>query len=346
MISCPPGKVNCMNVLLSYGRSLNEMEDWKQLRRQVVGYLEKKGIVVADDIDLIEEILEDIIAPKVSLWSDAMKIRDQILWKARFSHDPHYTCLRELRREVLSRINQLRYSQHQHKIYRQVARWAVSLDNQGVLQSYLLRMGRKRAVKIVGLKAWGTKWRDRHPVVTSEAVKALLPMIPLYRGEEKEDRESKIFDYTCLENYEPMILEEYGGPMSLGQMAQVVEGLLSPQPYDRFRESIWPETLWAEFEEGGSAPSKEAMMACADVTYDDDFVTRDVAEQLRKKLTSEEQSVFKGLASSKSKRELAVLSRCSPGTIEKRRLQLEAKAASLDPVVAIIRSRHLTRQKT
>lgn len=188
-------------------------------------------------------------------------------------------------------------------------------------------------------------WRERPTTMTLETLQASLPIIPVYQGEEKKDRKSKIFDYPCLEVREPMMLKTYSAPMSLWEVTQVVDGLLSPRPYHPTRESIWPETRWEDHEEGESLPSAEEIVSCADVSFEDYLVTRDLVEKLLKKVTPEEQFVFEGLASGRSKRELADLAGCSPGTIETRRLQIEAKAASLDPVVATISARYLRHPK-
>ena len=45
--------------------------------------------------------------------------------------------------------------------------------------------------------------------MTLETLQASLPIIPVYQGEEKKDRKSKIFDYPCLEVREPMMLKTY-----------------------------------------------------------------------------------------------------------------------------------------
>ena len=49
-------------------------------------------------------------------------------------------------------------------------------------------------------------------------------------------------------------------------------------------------------------------------------------------LEPEERIVFEGLGKEISKRELSRICDCAPGTIEKIRLSLQAKAAALDPV--------------
>jgi DNA-binding NarL/FixJ family response regulator len=130
------------------------------------------------------------------------------------------------------------------------------------------------------------------------------------------------------------LLGHYGAPLTLAEITRAVEACLSQQLFRSDKETAWPEE-WSDDErvEHGVHFTSSEYLSCSAPSCEEVVHTRDVEEKLKLVLEPEERVVFEGLKKGKSKRELARICRCAPGTIEKIRSSVQEKAAKHDPVV-------------
>jgi hypothetical protein len=309
-------------------------EQFKKLLEEVVGHLVQKMLIRVDDVNPATEVLEDTINIHVAA-GGVGDIRKDIIWRAQTSSSPNQACLKGLREAVYHGVNRLRFLDYRQRIYRQVKKWALNLERKGVLQS----LTGNRQLKKIGLKSWGTLWLQRDPQIDLRATTGHLPSIPCYQGksggddEDKGHNESKIFDYCMLESFIPELCEYYGAPLTMGEIASVIERKLSPPLYRFGKEELWPEAV--EDDDFGRLPSRNTrdLLACSEDLLEEALLYKDVEDKLMPDLTIEERQIFDGLAEGKSKRDLAKLRKCAPGTVENRRRELERKAAHHDPSV-------------
>jgi hypothetical protein len=189
--------------------------------------------------------------------------------------------------------------------------------------------------KRIGLAEWKDAWLSKIRVSPVESLAQDLPMIPVYRGKGDQKRKrSKVFNYPILESFIVEVLKTAKGVLTLGEIAETVELCLSPPLYSSDKETAWPESGFFPKEEKDRVRFVgRDYLACAAESFEEDVLTQDVEQKLEPLLSDEERKVFHGLQEGKSKRELAIICGRAPGTIEKVRLSLEAKAVRLDPVV-------------
>jgi hypothetical protein len=189
--------------------------------------------------------------------------------------------------------------------------------------------------KRIGLAKWGGGWLNRIPERSEESIGHALPTVPTYQGSEGTGlKESKVFDYSLLESLIPQILELYGADMTLGQITAAVVSQLFPPLYEIAQYVHWPEEgFLPDKEEHRMWFSTSDHLACSTASFEDDIHTRDFEKKLVPLLDNRERTVFYGLKEGKSKRALAKLCACAPGTIDNIRMRLEAKASRQDPVV-------------
>ncbi len=189
--------------------------------------------------------------------------------------------------------------------------------------------------KRIGLAKWRDGWQTRIPEGYPETLLQNLPMIPAYRGNgERKRKQPKIFHYRILKSFILTVVESYGAALTLAEIAESVESCISPQLFHLGKETAWPEAGFrAEKKEHRVKFSPRDHLDCSTPSFEEEVHIKNINEKLTPMLTDQELFVFNGLGKGKSKRELARICGCAPGTIEMTRLSLEAKAAHLDPVV-------------
>jgi hypothetical protein len=326
--------------LLLEGAKVLLGKEFRLLLDEVVEWLVEKRLIGEADVHSANEALEDIINIHVST-GGFEEIRKEIIISARTSSQPNQACLRGIRKAVYREIRRGRYVEHQHRLYRQVKLSVLDLERKGVLQSRT----RNKRLKRVGLSSWGASWLDRVPEMNLHEVDPHLPMIPCYEGEStnllETDRgkEPKIFDYNLLESFIPELCATYGGSLTIGEIAGVVERKLSRPLFRLGNRKSLPED--EEPEADFTKPSD--LLACSQFSWEEELLSNDVVAKLEPDLTPEELQIMKGLADGMSKRKLAEMCGCAPNTIESWRQALQEKAARLDPVIKA-RMEYLQRQ--
>jgi hypothetical protein len=304
--------------------------DFRRLLRDVVEWLADRQLIGEDDVDPANEVLEDIINIHVAT-GGVGDIRKDIVCSARTSSHPNESCLRGIRKAVYRAVNRRRYTDYRQRLYRQVKLSVQDLERKGVLKSRT----RNKQLKRVGLRSWEASWLERVPQMSLQEAGHHLPSIPCYEGERVEGlepdrgKEPKIFDYFLLESFIPEVCATYGGSLTIGEIAGVVERKLSRPLYRFGNQKSWPEG-----EEPEAYDTKPGdLVACSQFSWEEELLFNDVIEKLEPDLSPEELQVLKGLADGISKRKLAETCGCAPGTIENWRKGLERKAARLDPSV-------------
>lgn len=348
--------------LLTEGAVSLKGEEFRQLVRYVVGWLVETRLIQPDEDQLATEVLEDLINIHVAT-GGVGDIRKAIIAKAENSSDPSGVCLWALRKAVFRGVKRRRYADYRQRLYRRVKLSVTELERQEVLQSWsgnrganrpgakawnvnrgFKRVGLKswsgnRGAKKVGLKSWGSWWLKRVPKMNLSEVERYLPVIPCYEGERVEgdetDRqnESKIFNSSLLLPFIPMLCALYGGPLTISEIAAVVERKLSRPLYRFGKQTLLPAI--SEDDEMGTVRmgNPRDLIACSESSWEDEILDKDVRETLEKDLTPDEVRILEGLEEGQSKRALAKLCDFAPNTLEKRRQALARKAARHDPCI-------------
>jgi DNA-binding CsgD family transcriptional regulator len=324
--------MDLLHVLLA-GASVLTWDEFERLIKEVVEWLFIRGLIRSAEVHPACEVLEDLLNIHVAA-RGVGETRENIIWRARTSSNPNQASLKGLREAVYQGVNRGRFLDYRQRIYRQVKECARVLERTGVLQS----QNRGKQLKRIGLRSWGSSWLNRCPQLDLKATIRHLPSIPCYHVQndgayKKRDKEPKIFDYAILEHFIPTLCEYYGAPLTMGEIASVIERKLSPPLYRFGKQELWPEDL--EEDDFGRLPFRNTrdLLDCSEDSLEEALMCNDVVNRLKPDLTIEERQIFDGLAEGKSKRELAKLCKCAPGTVEKRRRELERKAARHDPSV-------------
>ena len=314
--------------LLFQGAENLTWEEFGQVISDVIGWLVKKKLIPADDDDLAVEVLEDVINIHVAT-AGVGDVRKNIIWKARTSSNPNLESLKGLREAVYSGVNRRRFMDYRQRIYRQVKERVRLLEHKGVLQSQIW----SRRPKKIGLKSWGSLWLDRSPNMGLKAAASSLPSIPCHPVQEHGGKEPKIFDYRKLDLAIPRLCARYGAPLTINEIALVIEQKLSPPLYRYGKEELWPEDSEDFDTRRDSHRSSRDRISCSESSWEEQLLVNDVWVKLRQDLTSDERQILDGLSKGKSKRQIAAQCKCAPGTLESRRQELARKAARHDPCV-------------
>lgn len=312
--------------LVSQGAGILTLQDFEQVIREVIEWLVEKKLVPKDNVEEAHEVLEDMINVHVAT-AGFDDIRKDIVEKARTSANPDWACLSALREAVYRGVNRRRFPDYRKRIYRQVKEQVRVLERKGILQSQT----RRKRLKKIGLKCWGPLWLQRCPQMDLETAVSYLPLIPCYRVQNDTEKEPKIFRYSVLEFFMLKLCAYYGAALTMSAITEAVEHKLSPPLYRFGKHKNWPED--PDDDDAGIYYRSRDLIACAESSCEEEVLTVDVREKLKKDLTPDELQIFEGLEEEKSKRELAKLCNCAPGTLENRRKALERKAARHDPCV-------------
>lgn len=348
--------------LLTEGAVNLAWEGFQQLARYVVGWLVETRRIQPDDDELATEVLEDLINIHVAT-GGLDGIRKDIVWRAATSSDPNQACLKGLREAVWRGVNRRRYADYRKRLYRRVKLSVIELERKELLQSWNSNRGSERPgadswnwnrgskrpgaksrsmnrrSKKVGLKSWGPLWLKRIPKMSLSEVERHLPVIPCYEGEHvkgnETDRqnESKIFDSSLLLPFIPMVCELYGGPLTISELAAVVERKLSRPLYRFDRQTLLPSIKEDDRTGTFQMANPRDLLACSESSWEEEILDKDVRATLEKDLTPDDIRILEGLEEGKSKRALAKLCNCAPNTLEKRRQALARKAARHDPCI-------------
>lgn len=198
--------------------------------------------------------------------------------------------------------------------------------------SKIIARGKGRR-KRVGLKAWGDNWVDQAPNRGLEEAASSLPAIPMYRGEGGGARESKLFDSGILPRFIHDLVSAYGAPLTIRQIAEVVEDKLSPPPYRTRRNVSRSASQEPDGEKAGDSGSPDSLTGCAANVCESEAHVKGLIDKLRLTSSSDEWDVLHGLDEGYTFEELAIRGNCSKATISNRTNRLRHKLASLDPDV-------------
>ncbi len=177
--------------------------------------------------------------------------------------------------------------------------------------------------KRIGLPEWGEGWLEKEPKRDLGAVICLLPVIPLYEGDGENGTVAKVFEYALLRHMIRQTLEHYGAPLTISQLTEVAEKLIS-RPLYRAGEERSINDMNHAGDQWDESCVHDPLTRPA--SQEDEVCFVDYLEKLVDQLTYQECEVVEGLWDKHSKRYIAKLLGCSPGTIETIRMRIEEKA--------------------
>jgi Bacterial regulatory proteins, luxR family len=295
--------VDYYDLLKTGAQSVSDLE-WEVVLKQII-YRGRTPRDVEAALGALENILFECSSEWVVKRARMVSRAAQATANPKLRSNYCLKALQDLADEADRKASQQADSSEIRVVHRQVADHLRRLSDKGVLVSETIRTRQRKSLcKIWGLVTWGEGWEKRIPERDLKWLPIHLPVIV-------SSTEGKgLFDYaSILPNYVPMILREYGAPLSTARISSIVVCKITPPLKQN------PVSLSSEDDEEALAKSYGSDWSAKTVTPEDLLAEKQVRESFLNNLTEREKNVLNMKEQGLQIEEIADRLECSKRTV-------------------------------